>query len=128
MAASQPSEARANFPGLRADSEIDLTGLALAPGFIDAHSHDDRAVLDQPEMTFKISQGVTTVVVGNCGISLAPVTFADKPPPPMNLLGGAGAYEFPTMAAYAAAVGRARPAVNVVSLVGHSARALGGDG
>lgn len=110
--------------GFRAVSEVDLTGLALAPGFIDAHSHDDRAVLDLPEMTFKISQGVTTVVVGNCGISLAPVMFGEKPPPPMSLLGGAGAYEFPTMAAYAEAVGRARPAVNVVSLIGHSALRL----
>ena len=110
--------------GVRAASDIDLSGLALAPGFIDAHSHDDRVVLDQPEMTFKISQGVTTVVAGNCGISLAPVMFGDEPPPPMNLLGGAGAYAFPTMAAYATAVGRARPAVNVVSLVGHSALRL----
>ena len=110
--------------GCLAEADIDLSGLALAPGFIDAHSHDDRAVLDHPEMTAKISQGVTTVVAGNCGISLAPVTFGEAPPPPMNLLGGAGAYEFPTMAAYAAALGRARPAVNVVFLVGHSALRL----
>ena len=49
--------------------------MALAPGFIDAHTHDDRAVIEQPEMTFKISQGVTSVVVGNCGISLSPLTL-----------------------------------------------------
>ena len=88
--------------------EENLSGLALAPGFIDAHTHDDRIVLDAPAMEPKISQGVTTVVVGNCGISLAPATFADDPPPPMNLLGGAEAYEFPTFAAYAAAVSKAR--------------------
>ena len=49
------------------------TGKALAPGFIDAHTHDDRAVLCGPDcMLCKMSQGVTTVVVGNCGISLSP--------------------------------------------------------
>ena len=59
----------------RADREIMAAGKALAPGFIDAHTHDDRAVLCGPEcMLCKMSQGVTTVVVGNCGISLSPVS------------------------------------------------------
>ena len=50
------------------------------PGFIDAHTHDDRAVLCGPEcMLCKMSQGVTTVVVGNCGISLSPVRMAIAP-------------------------------------------------
>ena len=72
----------------RARTVIEAEGMALAPGFIDAHTHDDRAVIDQPEMTFKISQGVTSVVVGNCGISLSPLTLEGAPPPPLNLLGG----------------------------------------
>src|SRR3569833_3013132 len=56
-----------------AQREVIATGKALAPGFIDAHTHDDRAVLCGPEcMLCKMSQGVTTVVVGNCGISLSP--------------------------------------------------------
>jgi N-acyl-D-amino-acid deacylase len=105
-------------------NERDLDGLALSPGFIDAHTHDDRIVLDAPEMTPKLSQGVTTVVVGNCGISLAPVRFAGDPPPPMNLLGGREAYQFPSFAAYAEAVHRARPSLNVAALVGHSALRL----
>ncbi|MBL0373479.1 D-aminoacylase [Rhizobium sp. KVB221] len=105
--------------------EEDLGGLALAPGFIDSHTHDDRLVLDQPDMLPKISQGVTTVVVGNCGISLAPVIFGDKdPPPPMTLLGGSQAYEFANFAAYASRVNSTRPAVNVAALVGHSALRL----
>jgi N-acyl-D-amino-acid deacylase len=104
--------------------EHDLEGLALAPGFIDAHTHDDRIVLDDPAMLPKISQGVTTVVIGNCGISLAPVTFQGDPPPPMNLLGGAQSYTFPSFASYAAAVAKAAPAVNVAALVGHSALRL----
>ncbi len=66
--------------GASAGREIIATGRALAPGFIDAHTHDDRAVLCGPEcMLCKMSQGVTTVVVGNCGISLSPVSNADSP-------------------------------------------------
>ena len=43
------------------DVGVDATGLVLAPGFIDAHTHDDRAVVDTPDLVAKISQGVTTV-------------------------------------------------------------------
>lgn len=106
------------------DQEHDLKGLAISPGFIDAHTHDDRIVLDAPAMLPKISQGVTTVVVGNCGISLAPVTFQGDPPPPMNLLGGRRAYSFPTFASYRAAVAKAAPSINIAALVGHSALRL----
>ena len=56
----------------RADAEIDASGKIVAPGFIDAHTHDDRLMLSAPEMAPKASQGVTTVVAGNCGVSLAP--------------------------------------------------------
>jgi N-acyl-D-amino-acid deacylase len=111
-------------PGWRAEREIDCSGLALSPGFIDAHTHDDRIVIDAPDMVPKISQGVTTVVVGNCGISLAPVTFEAEPPAPMNLLGGKDAYEFPTFADYASRLRQVPPAVNVAALIGHSALRL----
>ncbi len=104
--------------------EHDLRGRALSPGFIDTHTHDDRIVLDAPDMLPKISQGVTTVVTGNCGISLAPVTFAGDPPPPMNLLGSRSAYEFPHFADYARALAETVPGVNVAALVGHSALRL----
>jgi amidohydrolase/N-acyl-D-amino-acid deacylase len=98
----------------------DANGRALAPGFIDVHTHDDIPVVRAPEMTPKISQGVTTVVVGNCGISAAPVTLAGEPPDPMNLLGRAEWFVYPTFASYVEAVRRARPAVNVAAFVGHT--------
>lgn len=98
---------------------IGVAGRIVAPGFIDVHTHDDRIVLDAPEMRPKLSQGVTTVIVGNCGISLAPLVAARAPPPPLNLLGERG-YVFPTFAAYADAVREACPAINVAALVGHS--------
>ena len=51
---------------------VDCRALAIAPGFIDAHTHDDALVLRDPDCLPKLSQGITTVVTGNCGISLAP--------------------------------------------------------
>jgi N-acyl-D-aspartate/D-glutamate deacylase len=99
----------------------DAQGLTLAPGFIDVHTHDDLAVVRTPAMLPKISQGVTTVVVGNCGISAAPVTLGGPPPDPMNLLGEPDEFHYPEFAAYRDAIGRAQPAVNVAALVGHTA-------
>ncbi|WP_025414050.1 N-acyl-D-amino-acid deacylase family protein [Gemmatirosa kalamazoonensis] len=105
----------------RAETVHDAAGLVLAPGFVDVHTHDDTTVIRAPEMWPKLSQGVTTVVVGNCGISAAPVRLRGDPPDPMNLLGRAGDFRYPTFASYRDAVTRARPAVNVAALVGHTA-------
>ena len=55
-----------------ATTEIDGTGLALSPGFVDVHTHDDGAVLLYPGMAFKLAQGCTSVVIGNCGFSAIP--------------------------------------------------------
>ncbi|MGV8920895.1 MAG: N-acyl-D-amino-acid deacylase family protein [Pseudomonas sp.] len=104
-----------------ASDEIDARGRVLAPGFIDVHTHDDTVVIRKPEMLPKISQGVTTVIVGNCGISASPVSLAGDPPDPMNLLGSAAAFVYPRFSDYRAAVDAARPAVNVAALVGHTA-------
>ncbi len=106
---------------LRAAGEMDGEGLALAPGFIDVHTHDDLAVLRRPAMVPKLSQGVTTVIVGNCGICAAAVRLRGEPPDPMNLLGEASEFRYPDFASYVAAIGAARPAVNVGVLVGHTA-------
>jgi N-acyl-D-amino-acid deacylase len=105
---------------LNASEAIDAEGLTLAPGFIDVHTHDDTSVIRTPDMLPKLSQGVTTVIVGNCGISAAPVHLRGEPPDPMNLLGNAEAFCYPTFTAYVVAVRAARPAVNVCALVGHT--------
>ncbi|AKC88328.1 D-aminoacylase [Pseudoxanthomonas suwonensis] len=105
---------------------VEGAGLALAPGFIDVHTHDDLEVIRHPAMPAKLSQGVTTVVVGNCGISASPVVprhgpAGDAVPDPMNLLGADEEFAYPRFADYRAAVEAARPAVNVAALVGHTA-------
>lgn len=105
----------------RAGSEVDAEGLALAPGFIDVHTHDDLSIIRAPEMKPKISQGVTTVIAGNCGISGSPVSLRAALPEPMNLLGEADAFRYPTFQAYKEAILAAQPAVNVAALVGHTA-------
>ncbi|MDR5755910.1 D-aminoacylase [Caballeronia sp. LZ035] len=107
--------------GRRADDTFDAEGKVLAPGFIDVHTHDDTHVIRAPQMMPKITQGVTTVIVGNCGISASPVTLKGAPPDPMNLLGDAAAFQYPTFADYVSAVNEARPAVNVGALIGHTA-------
>lgn len=99
---------------------IDAEGLYLTPGFIDVHTHDDTNVISSPAMLPKLSQGVTTVVVGNCGISASPVILKGEVPDPMNLLGQAEDFCYPSFAAYAKAVDAAAPSVNVAALVGHT--------
>lgn len=102
-----------------ADRVIDVSGLAVAPGFIDVHTHDDRLLLANPAMTPKLSQGVTTVVVGNCGVSLAPLG-GKSPVPPINLVAEAGGEHFSSFAAYFAALEARPPAINCAALIGHT--------
>ncbi|MBO0866573.1 MAG: amidohydrolase family protein, partial [Mycobacterium sp.] len=52
---------------------LDVSGLTVAPGFIDAHGHSDIAVLSAPRVPSKIHQGITTEVMGNCGLGVAPI-------------------------------------------------------
>lgn len=104
-----------------AEHHLEAAGRVLAPGFIDVHTHDDTVVIRQPQMLPKLSQGVTTVIVGNCGISAAPVSLLGDPPDPMNLLGRRDAFAYPRFADYRQAVENAQPAVNVAALIGHTA-------
>ena len=57
---------------------LDATGLVVAPGFIDIHSHSDFTLLVDPRAQSSIAQGVTTEVVGNCGHGCAPITEPDR--------------------------------------------------
>jgi N-acyl-D-amino-acid deacylase len=104
-------------------NEIDASGLIVAPGFIDAHTHDDRLMLSAPDMAPKVSQGVTTVVAGNCGISLAPAPRGLNAPvlPPIDLLDDAGGwFRFPTFRSYVEELRAHPPAANCALLVGHT--------
>jgi len=109
-----------DLAGRGAARTLDAGGRIVAPGFIDSHTHDDQALLSQPDMSFKVSQGVTTVVAGNCGISIAPLR-ADTPlPSPLDLLDASAKARFASFAEYFAQLRQTPAAVNVAALVGHS--------
>lgn len=102
---------------------IDADGLYLAPGFIDCHCHDDLAALREPDRPEKVAQGITTVVVGNCGFSLFPCEESSREAVRAHaagLLGGVGSDEvFRSFAEYRAALEAGGMAINVIPLVGH---------
>ena len=112
-----------DLSGGRGRLEIDARGLVAAPGFIDAHTHDDRVMLSAGDMAAKVSQGVTTVIGGNCGISLAPMPQPAPATvtPPLDLLDNTGQwYRYARFGDYLDAL-RAQPAAtNCAMLVGHS--------
>lgn len=110
-----------NLQDVTADKVIDADGLALAPGFIDSHCHDDRAVLDLPLLEPKVSQGVTTVINGNCGLSIAPV-LPGRPdaPAPLDFFASDAGRSFSDFRSYFTALEEVPPAVNSACLCGHS--------
>ena len=107
-------------PGaFRGDNEIDAKGKVVAPGFIDVHTHDDTALLDNPPMAMKASQGVTTVVCGNCGASAAPY-IRDDVGHLLSLIVRNRANISKSFAEFAGKVDAAKPAINGAFLIGHS--------
>jgi N-acyl-D-amino-acid deacylase len=107
----------------RAAHTVDARGQVVAPGFIDGHTHSDLMVLDHPETEIKPRQGVTTEVVGNCGMSCAPFS-----PERLDLLksyvepilGPTGReWSWETFSGYLDAISGAGPSENVASFVGH---------
>ena len=99
-----------------AATEIDARGKVLAPGFVDVHTHDDGALLRHPGMEFKLSQGCTSLVIGNCGFSAAPAVPGERES--SGLIGVAPTWS--DFAGFVAAVTEARPAVNAMGLIGHN--------
>ena len=108
--------------GTSAKRRINAEACVVAPGFIDSHSHDDQLLLQHPGLHPKLLQGVTTVVTGNCGISLAPLVM-DAPPSPLDIL--QARFQHASFADYVRAVQAARPALNAALLVGHTTLRVG---
>jgi len=109
--------------GAPATQVLEAAGRIVAPGFIDTHTHDDRYLSIDPGMPAKLSQGVTTVVTGNCGISQAPWRsgWRSDVPAPVNLLGNdVSDFPYETFGAYLRNLDRHPPAVNAACLVGHT--------
>tara|TARA_Y100000741_G_scaffold189660_2_gene144414 strand:+ start:2207 stop:3709 length:1503 start_codon:yes stop_codon:yes gene_type:complete len=96
---------------------IDAENNVVSPGFIDVHSHDDIALIVYPEMDFKVMQGITTVINGNCGNNVIPrhgtlerwqTRYPDNPIPEWN------SYD-----EYMNLINSIKPSVNSAFMVGH---------
>jgi N-acyl-D-aspartate/D-glutamate deacylase len=117
---------------LRGDLELDATGQVVAPGFIDIHTHYDAQVFWDPRLTPSSHHGVTTVIAGNTGFSIAPVTSEGVPLLARTLqhvedmsfdtlAAGVPWDEFETFPDYLAAIDRRGTALNYGCYVGHTA-------
>jgi N-acyl-D-amino-acid deacylase len=102
---------------------IDVGGRTISPGFIDGHCHSDLMVLDHPESEIKLAQGVTTEVVGNCGMSPAPFSPGNLDPLQTYVEPVLGTtkreWSWETLEEYMECVRGARPSGNVATYVGH---------
>ena len=109
----------AGEPEPPAERRVDAGGRVLGPGFIDVHSHSDLTPFIEPGMDSMLRQGVTALVVGNCGGSAFPAVGI----PDAAALAGVDASTLDlgwnTFAEYLALVDERHPALNVAALVGH---------
>jgi N-acyl-D-aspartate/D-glutamate deacylase len=121
-------------PNLRGDRELDASGCAVAPGFIDIHTHYDAQVFWDPALRPSSYHGVTTVVAGNCGFTIAPTreehhetivhTLENvEDMDPATLLAGV-VWDFETFPEYLDAVQRRGTDLNFTAYIGHSALRL----
>lgn len=115
-------EAVGNLESEIAYERYNAEGKVLSPGFIDVHTHDDLALISDPDMTFKISQGVTSVIVGNCGISAAcaKIKSGSELLDPMHLLGAMDDFKYDSVQTYRKKLEETPPSVNVAVLIGHT--------
>jgi len=104
---------------------IDAEGLVVSPGFIDMHTHSDLRVFKHPEEDAKLMQGITTALLGQDGLSVAPINDANKTPMMQRVSGLLGTYledwHWRSMADYLSAVDAVNPATNSMMLVPHGA-------
>ncbi len=118
-------------PGLSGDATIDASGCVVAPGFIDIHTHYDAQVFWDPALTPSCFHGVTTVVAGNCGFSIAPTRPEDRTlvartlekvedMDPASLAAGIP-WDFETFPEYLASVQRRGTVLNYAAYIGHTA-------
>jgi N-acyl-D-amino-acid deacylase len=114
-------------PGLKAEATraIDAAGLMVCPGFIDAHTHSDLRVFKYPEEDAKLMQGITTALIGQDGLSVAPLDEANKEKMMLRVSGLLGTYlsQWPwnSMAEYLSALESLPAATNTLMLVPHGA-------
>ena len=111
--------------------EIDATGLTVTPGFVDLHTHLDAQVGWDPHMTSSSWHGVTTVLMGNCGVTFAPVRPENREmlaemmesveDIPREAILKSLPWDWSTYPEYLDSVQRMQPALNVVGMVGHCA-------
>jgi N-acyl-D-amino-acid deacylase len=117
-------------PNLRGDVELDASGCAVTPGFIDIHTHYDAQVFWDPALRPSSYHGVTTVVAGNCGFAIAPTRPEHRDVivhtlenvedmDPATLVAGI-AWDFETFPEYLDSVRRRGTALNFTAYVGHS--------
>jgi N-acyl-D-aspartate/D-glutamate deacylase len=119
-------------PGLRSEGEdeIDAGGAVVAPGFMDTHAHTDPQVFWNPSLDPEPLHGVTTMLVGNCGLTLYPASpanraeicdlFAYLEDVPRHLFDDCLPWTWTDFAGYRAAVDRVGTGANIAALVGHS--------
>lgn len=120
-----------DLTGETAERELDATGLAVTPGFVDLHTHFDAQIGWDPLMTSSSWHGVTTALIGNCGMSFAPVTSGQEAylaemmesveDIPRDAILGGLPWTWSSHPEYLDAVQALSPALNVVGLVGHCA-------
>ena len=120
-----------DLSGAEAKREIDARGLTVTPGFVDLHTHLDAQIAWDPMMTSSSWHGVTTVLMGNCGVTFAPVAPENRvflaemmesvEDIPRDAILNGLSWDWETYPQYLDAVEKMLPALNVVGMVGHCA-------